>query len=404
TAGELRPLEENAPLARAHATRYPIVQGPMTRVSDTAAFAGAVADGGGLPFLALALLRGEEVRALLEQTRERLGERPWGVGILGFVSQELRQEQIAVIREVRPPWALIAGGRPDQAYSLEQQGIPTYLHVPSPGLLKMFLHDGAHRFVFEGRECGGHVGPRTSFVLWETMIDVLLEARRGPQDPAVDLLFAGGIHDARSAAMVAAMAAPLAQRGMRIGVLMGTAYLFTEEAVASGTIMPIFQQEAIECRQTVLLESGPGHATRCVDTPFAGLFQAERRRLLAQRTAAEEMRSALEDLNLGRLRVASKGITRHPRYGQDPNAPKFVTLSDDEQRAEGMYMIGQVAGLRDAVTTVADLHHDVSVGSSQLLENLAAEGDEISDAKAAPAPADVAIIGVGALLPKATDA
>lgn len=403
-AQDLRPLDEGSPLAQSHGTRYPIAQGPMTRVSDTAAFARAVAEGGALPFLALALMRANEVKALLEETKALLGERPWGVGILGFVSPELREEQVEVIREIRPPWALIAGGRPAQAYSLEQQGIPTYLHVPSPGLLKMFLHDGAHRFVFEGRECGGHVGPRTSFVLWETMIDVLLEARRGPQDPAVDLLFAGGIHDARSAAMVAAMAAPLAQRGMRIGVLMGTAYLFTEEAVASGTIMPIFQQEAIECRQTVLLESGPGHATRCVDTPFAGLFQAERRRLLAQRTAAEEMRSALEDLNLGRLRVASKGITRHPRYGQDPNAPKFVTLSDDEQRAEGMYMIGQVAGLRQAVTTVADLHHDVSVGSSQLLENLAAEGDEISDAKAAPAPADVAIIGVGALLPKATDA
>jgi len=405
TAGELRPLEENAPLARAHATRYPIVQGPMTRVSDTAAFAGAVADGGGLPFLALALLRGEEVRALLEQTRELLGARPWGVGILGFVSQELREEQIAVIREVRPPWALIAGGRPAQAYSLEQQGIPTYLHVPSPGLLRMFLQDGAHRFVFEGRECGGHVGPRTSFVLWETMIDVLLEARRTPQDPPIDVLFAGGIHDARSAAMVAAMAAPLAERGMRIGVLMGTAYLFTEEAVSSGTIMPAFQQEAISCTQTVLLESGPGHATRCVATPFAGVFEAERRRLLAEGAGAEEMRSALEDLNLGRLRIASKGITRNPRYGKDPDAARFVSLSEEEQRADGMYMIGQVAGLRDSVTTIANLHDEVSAGSTALLERLATAGDEIGEADAAtPPPCDVAIVGISAVMPKARDA
>ena len=83
---------------------------------------------------------------------------------------DLRKEQLAAIRTYRPPFALIAGGRPDQARELEQEGIPTYLHVPSPGLLRAFLRDGARRFVFEGRECGGHVGPRTSFVLWETMI------------------------------------------------------------------------------------------------------------------------------------------------------------------------------------------------------------------------------------------
>ena len=51
----------------------------------------------------------------------------------------------------------------------------------------------------------------------------------------LQLLFAGGIHDRLSAAMVAAMAAPLAARGVKVGVLMGTAYLFTEEAVSSAS-------------------------------------------------------------------------------------------------------------------------------------------------------------------------
>ena len=95
--------------------------------------------------------------------------------MLGFVPAELRAEQLEVVRAHRPPFALIAGGRPDQARELEAEGIATYLHVPSPGLLKLYLRDGARRFVFEGRECGGHVGPRTSFVLWDTMMRVLLE-------------------------------------------------------------------------------------------------------------------------------------------------------------------------------------------------------------------------------------
>ncbi len=164
------PLAEDSPLARSHGTRYPIVQGPMTRVSDRAEFAAAVAEGGALPFLALALMRGEEADSLLESTAALLGERSWGVGILGFVPAELRAEQLAAVHAHRPPFALIAGGRPDQARELEEEGIATYLHVPSPDLLRLYLRDGARRFVFEGRECGGHVGPRTSFVLWDTML------------------------------------------------------------------------------------------------------------------------------------------------------------------------------------------------------------------------------------------
>src|SRR6266568_4496088 len=305
-ARTLRPLDENGPLARAHGTRYPIVQGPMTRVSDTAAFALEVARGGGLPFLALALMRAPEARVLLQETRRALGERPWGVGILGFVPLELRQEQLEVVREFRPPFALIAGGRPDQALALERDGIATYLHVPSPGLLKLFLEGGSRRFVFEGRECGGHVGPRSSFVLWNTMVDTILESLPADKVAECHLLFAAGIHDALGASMVSALAAPLAERGARVGVLLGTAHLFTREAVASGAIVEGFQESAVRCERTVLLETGPGHSTRCVDTPFAGAFESERRRLLAEGRSPEEIRNALEALNLGRLRIASK--------------------------------------------------------------------------------------------------
>src|SRR5205814_5807133 len=80
-----QPLAPGAPFAAAHGLHYPIAQGPMSRVSDRARFAEAVAAAGGLPFLALTLMTGDEVRALLRETRDLLGDRPWGVGILGFV-------------------------------------------------------------------------------------------------------------------------------------------------------------------------------------------------------------------------------------------------------------------------------------------------------------------------------
>ncbi len=397
-ANRLRPLAADGPLASSHGTRYPIVQGPMTRVSDLPGFAQQVAEAGALPFLALAVMRGPQVEELLRRTQGALGERPWGVGILGFVPLEMREEQLEVLKRYRPSFALIAGGRPDQALQLEQIGIPTYLHVPSPGLLRLFAESAARRFVFEGRECGGHVGPRTSFVLWDTMIDTLL-ATVAPADlPDCHVLFAGGIHDARSAAMVSAMAATLAERGVRVGVLLGTAYLFTEEVVTAGAITPGFQREALRCTGTVLLESGPGHATRCADTAFAADFGREHRRLLDEARPAEEIRERLERLNLGRLRIASKGIDRHPSHGHEPGAPQFVTVPPDEQAVRGMYMLGQVAALRDTTVTLAELHHDVSVGGSALL----AAGGSLQPAVASTAaPCDVAIIGMGCLLPKA---
>ena len=364
SAGKLKPLAEGAPLAASHGTRFPVLQGPMTRVSDTAAFADAVADGGGLPFLALALFRKAEADKLLAETQAKVGGKPWGVGILGFVSPEIRAEQLDVVRKYKPPFAIIAGGRPDQAKELEDHGIATYLHVPSPGLLRMFLKDGARRFIFEGRECGGHVGPRSSFALWEAMAEVLAEYATGTKGAEVHAVFAGGVHDELSAAMVASLAGGLAEKGVKVGVLLGTAYLFTEEAVAAGAITAQFQQEALDCGDTVLLETGPGHAIRVIPTPYAADFETEKRRLKAEGKSPMEVGVALERMNLGRLRVASKGVDRS---AAGANGSHLKDVSDDEQRRRGMYMIGQVAALWDGVVTIPQLHDAVSNGSTDFL-------------------------------------
>ncbi len=365
-----RALAPDATLARVHGTRYPVVQGPMTRVSDVPAFARAVAEHGALPFFALALLREDAVRRMLEGARSQLGASPWGVGILGFVPPQLREEQLRVVREIRPRFAIVAGGRPAQAAALEAEGIETYLHVPSPGLLEAFLVEGARRFVLEGRECGGHVGPRSSFVLWQSAIDRLCDA--GVDLATVRVLFAGGIHDAASAGMVQTLAAGLVERGVAIGVLLGTAYLFTPEAVATGAISPAFQEEAIACRRTTLLRSGLGHASRCADTAFAEEFRSRRRSLLAAGRSAEDVRVDLEILNVGRLRVASKGLRRRGRADAEADdlasraerlEGELERVDSSEQRREGMFMLGDVATLRDGRQSMAALHDAVSRGA-----------------------------------------
>ncbi|MFN7726248.1 MAG: beta-ketoacyl synthase N-terminal-like domain-containing protein [Rubrivivax sp.] len=390
------PIVEASPLAQALGIRYPIVQGPMTRVSDSAEFAAAVADGGALPMVAFALLKGQPLATLLARTAELLKGRPWGIGLLGFAPQALLDEQLAMATQHRPGYAIIAGGRPDQAVKLEAAGVPTFLHVPSANLIPMFIQEGARRFIFEGRECGGHIGPLSSFVLWSTMVDKLLEeldARKVPAEE-LQLLFAGGIHDAVSSALVQVLIAPLAARGVKVGILMGSAYLFTKEIVEAGAIVPRFQQAVIECTQTASLESGPGHASRCGFTPFAQEFFKKRNEMREAKVPGEESRRVLDDMIMGRLRIASKGTVRRGENGD------LVHLDADQQMAEGMYMLGQVATLRDEATNIERLHGEVTADAAALLA--ATRAEQALAARAAEAqPVDIAIVGLASLLPKA---
>lgn len=385
-AVEHEPLAPGNGVSRSFGTRYPIAQGPMTRVSDRPAFAAAVARGGGLPFLALSLMPGDEARTMMEETRDLVGANPWGAGMLGFADADLREKQLEAIRAVRPPYVLIAGGRPSQAAPLEDDGIPTYLHVPSPGLLDQFLQEGARRFVFEGRECGGHVGPRSSFVLWEQQVGRLLAEA---DLDGMDVLFAGGIHDARSAAAAAVVGAPLAARGARVGVLMGTAYLFTEEATETRAITEVFQEAALACESTVLVETAPGHATRCAESDFVAAFRNRRTALEEAGVPHRERWAELEKLNLGRLRIASRGLVR--KDGE------LTEVDSDEIRHEGMFMLGDVASLRSERTTIEALHHEVSAGATELL----ADHDLPAEARPAAHATPIAIIGAACAYPGA---
>ncbi|MFE0175808.1 beta-ketoacyl synthase N-terminal-like domain-containing protein, partial [Streptomyces sp. NPDC059002] len=395
-------LRSGSAMCRAMGTALPIAQGPMTRVSDQARFASAVADDGGLPFIALALAAPAQTRSMLEQTRAALGDRPWGVGILGFAPEEVRTAQLDAVRELRPTHVIIAGGRPSQAAALEADGIKTFLHVPSPGLLGQFLAAGARRFVFEGAECGGHIGPRNSFPLWEAQLAVIEDYLDEHADDAVDpadvqVLFAGGIHDERSAAMVAALAAGLTGRGVSIGVLMGTAYLFTEEAVASGAIQPLFQRQVITAESTALLHTAPGHATRCVPSPFSDAYQALKDELREQGVPDRQAWEELERLNVGRLRIASKGIER---IGDE-----LLDVDEQRQLGEGMFMAGEVAVLRGATTTVARLHASVADGAADFYARRARElaRHDAAPEQPAPEPLDIAVVGMAGMFPQAPD-
>ncbi|CAA9202054.1 type I polyketide synthase [Flavobacterium collinsii] len=392
-AYHLQPLQKDSALAIDHRTAYPIVQGPMTRVSDVSHFIEAVASNGALPLAAIAMMKGQQVETLLNETKNLLGEKPWGAGVLGFIDHNLMEEQFKVIAAHKPSFVLIAGGSYEQTLPYENLGIKTYIHAPVPKLLQIFNRRGAKRFVLEGRECGGHIGPLSSFALWESAITTLLD------EPAenisnVNLLFAGGIHDALSAAMVSAMSGKLAAKGINIGVLMGTAYILTEEAQTTGAVVSNFQQKALNCIDTQIIETGPGHVIRCVHTPYVDEFNEIKANGLKNNTKPEELSQILEKSLLGRLRIASKGMTLN-------ETGELTTATEKMQTQEGLYMIGKAAEINAEIITIKELHNKVINESAILLDNIFKKMEKAIQPQ--KQPSDIAIIGMSVLVPGAQE-
>ncbi len=382
----------DSPMAAALGTDLPLVQGPMAHVSDNPAFAKAVAEAGALPFLALSSKSGDEAKALLRETSGALGGRPWGVGLLGFLDADVLEEQLAAVTASGVRWAIIGGGRPQQARRLADSDITAFLHVPVPSLLKRYLQQGARHFVLEGRECGGHIGPLNSLVLWESMIRTVLAEAPAGELAEVHLLFAGGVHDSRTGALLAAMAAPLIERGVRVGVSLGTAYLFTEEVVDAGAILPKYRDIALACTRTAALELGGGHANRVASGDFAECFDARARALLAENADPETRSRALIDFSRGSLRLAAKG-----------SGPAGAVAADEEAGGSA-YMMGEVAALCRDVCTVPELHRRLAEGTRAHLDHarrtLPAETLPRTER---PEPLAIAVIGMSIYVPGAGD-
>ncbi|HEX8866438.1 MAG TPA: beta-ketoacyl synthase N-terminal-like domain-containing protein, partial [Lentzea sp.] len=138
---------------------------------------------------------------------------------------------------------------------------------------------------------------------------------------------------------------------------------------------------------TELLVSAPGHATRCVSSPITADFAATEERLRSSGVPDREIWEALEQFNVGRLRIASKGVERQ--------GSSLVAVPPSDQLRSGLFMAGQVAVLRDAVTSIAALHESVTTGAASLVSRTSAT------TSSPIAPADIAIIGMACVFPGA---
>jgi NAD(P)H-dependent flavin oxidoreductase YrpB (nitropropane dioxygenase family) len=325
-------------------------------VSDNPEFLTKVLEAGGLPFLAMGNMPGPIAKESLDRAREKTGGR-FGVGLIGLeVNKKAYENHIELMKENPPPFAILAAGGIDLAARIEEIGMVCYLHCPAPTVVTEGLKNGLRRFVFEGCESGGHIGGAESLDLWSANLRALEVAIEGGVDPGeVTILFAGGIATGRASSFVAGATADLVEQGLSVGLQMGTAYLATEEAVSTGAVTPTYRELALEADGTVIVGQTVNTRCRVAGSPMAAKMIERELERIRDGVPLKERKHLYEMDNLGCLRLASKGCAIDPETAQW-DRPEFCDIPPEQQREQGLYLMGQVVSLLENPRTMAELH------------------------------------------------
>jgi len=236
--------------------RVPIVQAPMGGGPSTPALAAAVADAGGLGFLAAGYKTADAVRADVAAMRERTG-RPFGVNVFAppspaadaqavarFASQlgaeaerygaplgEPRHDddawaaKLALVAELGVPVVSFTFGCPaaGDVSDLQRAGAAVWVTVTTPAEAEVAAGVGVDALVVQGAEAGGHRGTFDDAAPGDIGLLALLQLVSARVD--LPLVATGGIMTGRGIAAVLAAGAEAAA--------LGTAFMLCPEGATA---------------------------------------------------------------------------------------------------------------------------------------------------------------------------
>ena len=223
----------------------PIVQAPMAGGPSTAGLAAAVAEAGGLGFLAAGYRTPDATRADIAELRGRTG-RPFGVNLFvpsapapdraaieryGAALGDPRhdddrwEEKLALVAEERVAVVSFTSGCPAAAVvgGLHDAGAAVWVTVTTAEEAVMAREAGADALVVQGAEAGGHRASFDDARPGAIGLLALLQLVAAAVD--LPLIATGGIVTGRAVAAVLAAGASAAQ--------LGTALMLTPEAATS---------------------------------------------------------------------------------------------------------------------------------------------------------------------------
>jgi acyl transferase domain-containing protein/NAD(P)H-dependent flavin oxidoreductase YrpB (nitropropane dioxygenase family)/acyl carrier protein len=338
------PISENSELSNRLGSKLPIVQGPMAWVSDNYEFAKDISNKGGFPVFATGTMEIDEIKKLLNKVRNKF---KYGVGLIGFENYELMEAQIQTLIHYEPEAVILAGGSPSQTEMCRKYFKNVFVHVPSPRLINAFVDSGHKQLIFEGSESGGHVASLSSQLLWESSIHELLQKSSKLGD--MSLLAAGGLSGEISSVFVSGVFATLIEKGVSIGLQLGTAYLATKEASNNGIISEDYNKQVALNNKTLVLGTPVGHRVRVTETEMSKSMLNDEIAYIDGNLSQDELKKSIE------YRVTrSRDIQRS---------------KEKDQLSKCLFMSGDIAGYFGSDFTISKLHKHLTEDSRKLLLN-----------------------------------
>ncbi len=343
---KLAPAKEkiftNSRVARDMGTKYALIQGAMSWITDSPQFALKVSEAGGLPTIALGSMPRSLLEDKLSNLRETMGDRPFAVNVIALDENPHLNAEMEWILCERPKFAVVAAGDPSHARRLLENGIEVIYVAPNEKLIELAFSAGVRYVVCEGNEAGGHIGEYSTLTLAQIVLDWknrdpgLFDDRR--------VILAGGICDRETALLAAMLGADAIQAG--------TCYLTTGEIVTTGALTPLYQRMVLEAQpgSTVVTGEGTGLRVRSLRTKKTETICSRERDFEAGSGDESSFRRDIEQLSSGSLFIAARGL--------DKSDGSWL----DEQicTEQGQFMSGACAGVLSEVRTLAQLHFELA--------------------------------------------
>jgi len=334
----------DSPVAREMGTLYPFIQGAMSWITDVPEFASRIADAGGLPTFALGLMDAETLDRKLGRLPEIMGGRPYAVNVVSLAENPFRETHLAWIKKQKPRFVVIAGGDLSPLKQLLECGIEVIYIAPDESLLKLALEAGVRYVICEGYEAGGHIGQHSTLTLAQMVL--VLKRRMPSLFQNRHLILAGGIFNRETAFMAAMLGAE--------GIQMGTAYLATQEIVATGALTSLYQRMILQSPPggTVVSGKDTGLRVRSLRTPRVEAILSLEKKFAAGHQDEASFRSRMEEMAAGSLFAAARGMDRSGK----------VPLDEQVCLERGQFMSGACAGLIGTVSDLLSFHRELAEG------------------------------------------
>ncbi|MEJ2738608.1 MAG: nitronate monooxygenase [Dehalococcoidia bacterium] len=313
---------------------YPIVQAPMSWISD-AVLTAAVSEAGGLGVIGPnagvktittdAIETAERLRSQIKETKSRT-KKPFGVNIMCFERDwAFSDECVKVVLEEGVQVACLCGDEPERYIKqFTSAGVKTMLRALPTNTVEVAKKSeqlGIDVFVAVGYEGGGHLGTDAipTFVLIPQIADAV----------KIPVLAGGGIVDGRG--MLAAMVLGAE------GVYLGTRFIATNECPAHQT----YKQAIVDANDvSTVVFSGVVAVCRAFRTPLVDNFI----RMEKAGTANAEENARLH------------------RHGSLP----WITGNWDD----AAFPCSSAVGLIKKITSAAEVVHGMTEEADRLLESL----------------------------------